>query len=172
MGNLKSMQRWAKPIAMSAPTSTPVKAARSVGSAPGPVSDRRVRGVSLLEVVIALSILGFGMLGVAAAQISAFRASDESRERMLAHYLAQQQIEAFQEMSTTSLEAIRTAGTNDPLNPIDPDPNDTTQMSFNRSWIITPDAPEDGVYTILVTVAWNGAMGAQQVQLETYKSES
>jgi prepilin-type N-terminal cleavage/methylation domain-containing protein len=133
----------------------------------------RVQGVSLIEVMIALAILGYGMLGVAAAQISAFKATDQSRERMLAHALAQQQLEQFQEMSSTSLEVVRTDGgyPNDPLNPIDPDPNDTMQMAFNRSWTITPDTPEDDVYTIMVSVGWTNSKGAQIVQLETFKSE-
>lgn len=133
----------------------------------------RVQGVSLIEVMIALAILGYGMLGVAAAQISAFKATDQSRERMLAHALAQQQLEQFQEMSSTSLEVVRTDGgyPNDPLNPIDPDPNDAMQMAFNRSWTITPDTPEDDVYTIMVSVGWTNSKGAQIVQLETFKSE-
>lgn len=133
----------------------------------------RVQGVSLIEVMIALAILGYGMLGVAAAQISAFQATDQSRERMLAHALAQQQLEQFQEMSSTSLEVVRTDGgyPNDPLNPIDPDPNDAMQMAFNRSWTITPDTPEDDVYTIMVSVGWTNSKGAQIVQLETFKSE-
>ena len=133
---------------------------------------RRVRqsGISLIEVIIALSILGFGMLGVAAAQISAYRFSDSSRDRTLAHQLAQQQIEFFQSTSAANIEVIRLAGPNDPLNPIDPDPNDNTPMIFNRSWTITPDTPELSVYTILVNVAWVGNGGAQTLQLETFKT--
>ena len=131
----------------------------------------RNRGVSMIEVMIALAVLGFGMIGVAAVQISAFGATAQSRERTLAHGLAQQQLEIFQEMSRTSLETIRAAGVNDPLNPIDPDPNDEQLMSFTRTWAITPDTPEPDVYTIMVTVGWTDARGAPRtVQLETFKS--
>lgn len=132
---------------------------------------RRDRGVSLIEVIIALAVLGFGMLGMAAAQMSAYRFADSSRERTLAHGLAQQQIEIFQSMSSTSIDAVIAAGTTDPLNPIDPDPNDTSAMAFNRTWTITRNAPETGVYTIQVNVNWTGNAGAQTVQLETFKSE-
>jgi type IV pilus assembly protein PilV len=134
----------------------------------------RHRGVSLLEVVIALAVLGFGMLGAAAAQISAFRNTDESQERMIAQSLAQQQVERFREMSRTSLETILAAGSpaSDPLNPIDPDPADAKAMAFNRTWTITPDTPEDNVYTIVVNVSWTSAKGGtQSVQLETFVSE-
>ena len=135
-------------------------------------ADKRRAGVSLIEVIIALAILGFGMLGIAAAQISAYRFTDSSRERGLAHALAQQQIEIFQSMSTTALETIRSdAGyPNDPTNPIDPDTADNATMAFNRSWTITPDTPEDDIYTIVVNVAWTGNAGAQSVTLETFKS--
>lgn len=133
---------------------------------------KRIGGVSLIEVVIALSILGFGMLGAAAAQIAAFRSADTSRERIVAHSLARQQIETFHAMSRTAIEVIRTNGDpNDPLNPIDPDPNDANSETYNRSWTIARDTPEDNVYTILVTVGWTGALGAQTVAIETFKSE-
>ena len=134
---------------------------------------RRRAGVSMIEVVIALSILGFGMLGVAAAQIAAFRSADTSNERIVAHSLARQQVEQFQSMSQTSIEAAGVTGvqTDDALNPIDPDPNDSHSLTFNRSWTIDYDTPEDDVYTILVTVAWTGALGAQSVSLESFKSE-
>ena len=131
----------------------------------------RNSGVSLIEVVIALAILGFGMLGMAAAQISAFRFSDSSRERTLAYGLAQQQIEIFQSMSTDSIDAVIAAGPTDPLNPIDPDVNDSAVMAFNRSWVISPNTPEVGIYTVQVNVNWTGNAGAQTVQLETFKSE-
>jgi len=44
-------------------------------------------------------------------------------------------------------------------------------MAFNRTWTITPDTPEDDVYTIMVVVGWTNSKGAQSVQLETFKSE-
>jgi hypothetical protein len=74
-------------------------------------------------------------------------------------------------MSTDSIDAIIAAGPTDPLNPIDPDVNDTALMAFNRSWVITPNTPEIGIYTVLVNVNWTGNAGAQTVQLETFKSE-
>jgi len=92
------------------------------GATPGRV--KRVGGVSLIEVVIALSILGFGMLGAAAAQIAAYRSADTSRERIVAHSLARQQLESFHAMSRTAIEVIRADGgyPNDPLNPIETRP--------------------------------------------------
>ena len=42
---------------------------------------RRQRGMSLIETMIALAILGFGVLGAAAAQITAVKFARESRLR-------------------------------------------------------------------------------------------
>ena len=46
-------------------------------------------------------------------------------------------------------------------------------MGFNRSWTITPDTPETGVYTILVTVATGSGNAGRpdRYQIETFKSE-
>ena len=57
----------------------------------------------MIEVMVALAVLAFGMLGVAAVQVSALRATSQSRERALAHELAQQQLEIFHERSTRKL---------------------------------------------------------------------
>jgi Tfp pilus assembly protein PilV len=137
-------------------------------------SRRGEAGISLIEVTIALAILGFGMLAMATAQLSALQFTGESRNRSEAHYLAQQQMEAFQSMSRAGVEAERVAGSypNDPNNPIDPDPQDSHISSFNRSWLITPDAPEDSVYTINVQVNWMDGLGRlRTVELEGLKAE-
>jgi len=135
-------------------------------------------GVSIVEVIIALGILGFGVLGAAAAQITAVKFNRESRARTEAYYLAEQQMETFQAMSGSGVTAVAAAGPNDPLNPIDPDPNDGLTREFNRSWTITADAtpkdgPEDGVFTIMVTVSWADAQGiSRSVALESIKTDS
>lgn len=131
-------------------------------------------GISLIEVMIALAILGFGMLAMATAQLSALQFTGESRSRSEAHYLAQQQMEAFQSMTRAGIEAARADADypNDPNNPIDPDPADAYAVSYQRSWLITPDTPEDGVYTINVQVAWTDDLGEfRTVELEGLKAE-
>jgi len=136
--------------------------------------ERRSAGIGLLEVTIALAILGFGMLAMASAQISAMQFAGESRNRSEAYYLAQQQMEAFQAMSTAGIEAARVDPSypNDPNNPLDPDPLDTRAASFNRSWVITPDDPETDVYELNVQVNWVDSRGViRTVNIESLKSE-
>ena len=133
------------------------------------------KGLSLLEVVVALGILGFGILALGAAQITSLRFNHESYLRTEGAYLAEQQMEAFQLMDTDALEAIRTAGSypNDPANPLDPDVADGIPRSFTRSWTITPDTPETDVYTIEVVVRWIDGSGTNRdVSLTSLKAGS
>lgn len=117
-------------------------------------SSRSSAGFTLIEVSIALGILSVGLLGVAAATITAMAVSSQSHERTQASYLAQQQLEIFRITPEAGLLAIVAAGTTDPANPIDPDPNDGDTRTYNRSWLIQPDVPETGVYTLTVSVDW------------------
>jgi prepilin-type N-terminal cleavage/methylation domain-containing protein len=138
------------------------------------LAEKRRRGISLLEVMIAMSVLGFGMLALASAQLSAMKFSDQSRSKSDAHYLAQQQMEAFRAMTRAAIDAERTLPTypNDPANPIDSDPQDGRITRYNRSWTIQADTPEIGVYTIAVSVGWTGRFGINRsVTIESYKSE-
>jgi prepilin-type N-terminal cleavage/methylation domain-containing protein len=118
-------------------------------------------GFSLLEVMIALSILGFGMLAASVGQLSALKTSRQSRSHTLSMYLAEQQLEAFQSMSAADVVAAMgdPSYPNDPNNPIDPDPGDDDVTTFNRRWFITPDSPETDVITIRVEVDWVDPFG-------------
>ena len=140
---------------------------RSTGAARA----RRTSGISMIEVMIALTILGFGMLTMAAAQLSSLQFTGESRNRSEAHNLAQQQMESFQTMTKAALDAAIVAPPADPGNPLDPDPLDAHVVGFNRSWLITADAPEPGVYTVNVSVNWNDNLGqVRLVQIEGLKA--
>ena len=143
----------------------------------GPRGDhiRRASGYSLLEVMIALSILALGVLGATATQVTSTKFNRDSRVRTEAAYLAEQQMEAFHAIDGDAIEVIRTdAGyPNDPANPIDPDPTDGSARSFNRSWTITPDTPEAGVFAITVTVSWVDQLGnTLDVTLSSVKTDS
>lgn len=136
---------------------------------------RRRRGVSLMEVTIALTILAFGLLAGASAQLSAMRFSSESRSRMEAQYLAQQQMEFLQAMTTPAITAAYPNGAAfvDPNNPIDPDPLDNLGRQYTRSWTVTRDNPVSGVFRLQVQVSWASANtgNVRSVNLESLKAE-
>lgn len=125
------------------------------------VRRRQERGFSLLEVMIALSILGFGMLAASVGQLSAIKNSRQSRSQTVSMYLAEQQMEAFHSMSGADvLAAIGDPSyPNDPNNPLDPDPGDDEVVQYNRRWFIQADTPEPGVISIRVEVDWVDPLG-------------
>ena len=149
----------------------PCEPARRSGPTPG---YRSQSGMSLVESMIAIAILGFGVLGAAATQITAVKLAQESRMRTEAYYLAEQQMEAFRGMDGDGINDALTDTDypNDPNNPLDPDPTDGQLRQFNRSWTITPDSPEAGIYTIVVEVQWTGKLGATRtVSIESIKTD-
>jgi type II secretory pathway pseudopilin PulG len=130
--------------------------------------------MSLIESMISIAILGFGVLGAAATQITAVKLAQESRMRTEAYYLAEQQMEAFRAMDGAAIDDALADGAypNDPNNPLDPDPNDGLPRQFNRSWTITADTPEVGIFTIVVEVQWTGKLGTRTVSIESIKTDA
>ncbi len=128
-------------------------------------------GFSLLEVMVALSILAVGVLGATKGQIMAIKLSTTSRHAVLAMELADEQMETLQGMSGADVLTLGSA--NDPENPLDPDPNDGAPMIFTRSWIVTPDSPEAGVIALEVRVVWTDGLGkSQTARLLSMKADS
>lgn len=137
---------------------------------------RRIRsggGFSVLEVMIALSILAFGMLAAMAGQVSALKTIRQSRTQALAMYLAEEKMEDFQAMMTADVIAA-IADPNypdDPANPIDPDPGDDNAVTFDRRWFIEPNALETGLTRLTVEVDWVSPLGfARTTTLRSMKA--
>ena len=127
-------------------------------------------GFTLIEVMIAMSLLAVAVLGIVGAQLTAIKFTRDSHLRAQAMFLAEQRIEDLQAMSAPNVVAL--AGTtNDPNNPIDPTPGDGDSTRFNRSWNITLDDPEVDVITITINVAWTNSLGnVRTVSLQTMKA--
>lgn len=131
---------------------------------------RSRQGISLIEVMVALVILGIGILGTTAGQIAAIKLSQDSRTNAAAMNLAEQKLEEFEFMPAADVEVL--AGTTaDAANPIDP-PDDGVVMALNRSWTITPDTPEPGIMTVQVDVSWTNSIGnVSTVTVQTLKAD-
>ena len=122
---------------------------------------QRSSGFTLIEVLIAMMILAFGMLAMTVGQLAALKTVRQSRSNTTAMYLAQQQMEAFHMMPDGDVVALITAPgyPNDPANPIDPNPGDDNAVQFNRRWFITDDSPEPGLISLRVEVDWVDPLG-------------
>ena len=140
-----------------------------------PARPRESAGFTLVEVVIALGVLAFGLLAVTAGHLLAMKVSTSSRAATLSMDLAEEQLENFKAMTATDVLALRAAPgyPQDPSNPIDPDPNDATPMAFSRRWLIEPDSPEVGVMSITIEVDWVNAIGnTRTTRLGSLKTSS
>ena len=126
-------------------------------------------GFTLLEVLLALTILALGSLAMTAGQISAIKTMRSSRGATEAIRLAQEQVETFRLMSGPDVRAL-IGNPNDPNNPFDPDPGDDNVVAYNRSWTIVDDTPGPDLISIQVHVQWVDGLGlSRTTTLETVK---
>ena len=131
-------------------------------------------GFSLIELMIALGILAFGLLGMMAGQLASMHFAADSREHTLAMKLVEQQMETLMAMTAADVEALTTAPgyPDDPANPIDPDPGDGKPMAFQRRSIVDVDTPEAGVMTLTVEVDWTNELGAvRTARAQSFKAD-
>lgn len=144
--------------------------------------NRKVRGFSMIEVLIAVVVLGFGLMALAALQTSIIRSSAETKAQTVALQLAKDKVEDLRAFQTLAGYQALTSG------------NDTateSAVTYARSWTVTrfgyqpskgtfgpidkltdetPAADADGVaYTanneykrVAVTVSWTDANGDPQ----------
>ena len=146
------------------------------------------RGFALIEVLVSLVVVAFGMLALAGMQLNLSRNADVAKQRSEAVRLAQEKMEclrAFSQLAasaTTSatrncMGALRAVNTwtdmatvaSDPVNPITSAYSNT---SYARSWTIG-GAAADTQRAITVTLAWTDRAGeAQTYTLSSVVSRS
>ncbi|HTO69666.1 MAG TPA: prepilin-type N-terminal cleavage/methylation domain-containing protein [Myxococcota bacterium] len=114
-------------------------------------------GFTLIEVMIAMAILGIGLLAIAAAQITAMRVSSRSKNMQQAMFLAREQLDDMDALLPGSAVLQTAATIADPANPIKVTNDAENGTSFNRSMQIIPNNPTTDMAQVIVTVAWNNA---------------
>lgn len=135
------------------------------------LNPRREQGFTLLEVLIAMVILGIGILSIGLAQISSVKVASKSRSLSQAMYLAQEQLDLFMTMPEADpIFATPVADDPDPVGPIDVNASDSDNTTFTRSWTIEPNTPAVGLTRITVTVRWDTASGiTHDIELQAIK---
>jgi prepilin-type N-terminal cleavage/methylation domain-containing protein len=108
-------------------------------------------GFTLVELLVAISIFTFAVLGLAAGTIAVVRTNQNSHLNASAINLAQAKLEEFRAMTgaafaTLSCASFTSSGCSD--QPV------ASTMSFTRSWQITANSPVVGVSRIDVKVDW------------------
>ena len=117
-------------------------------------------GFTLIEVMIALSIMSVGVLSIGLAQLSALKLSTMSSRLSQGMYLAEEQMEIFRSMPWGATFTTAVVDQPDPTNPILPVNGDAA--SYNRSWTIVPNQAPHNLTEITITVTWTNATGSLQ----------
>jgi prepilin-type N-terminal cleavage/methylation domain-containing protein len=136
-----------------------------------PRAARSESGFTLVELLIAMAILGMGMLTVALAQVSALRMTSKARSLSQAMYLAQEQLDTFMALPGGNvLFTTAAADVADPLGPLDINANDEDQTTFTRRWTVEPDQPSVGLTRITINVGWDTPSGlSHEIELQGIK---
>lgn len=107
----------------------------------------RQRGFSLLELMIALTVLLIGITGILTMQIVALRATSYSRHATEAAILAEDKLEQLRTLTVTDVQA----NGDENVNALGTTTGDQTQDIFRRTWATTINGT---VGEIRVTVFW------------------
>ena len=120
------------------------------------------RGVSLLEIMVALVIFGIGLVVAVRTLPESNAKTTQSRNRSIAVNLAQEGIEEL--MGRPFNHADLAAGTHD-------DPDNPVRNHFERQWVITDNTPVVGMKQISVSVEFPAMGGIDSTAtLRTFKS--
>jgi type II secretion system protein I len=117
------------------------------------------RGFTLIEVLVALSIMSLGMIGILALQKAATSASGYSRRATEAAVLAEDRLE---KMRTLPLSTVI-----DGFDTVDASGVENDEGLFTRTWTIVT---ADEIATLTVRVQWNESDGAHAITFRTLRT--
>jgi type IV pilus assembly protein PilV len=131
-----------------------------------PANFKTKGGFTLLELLVALTILSIGLLGTAMLTTGIIRGNFFSKNITSATAVAQTTIEGAQRVGYTAVNAYVTDSSKVPP---------TVSMgsvSFSQSASVTNNSPASNMKTVSVTVSWNEANNAARfVTLQTILSQ-
>lgn len=139
---------------------------------------RNERGFSLIEALIAVTILSVGLMAMLGTTGTVMEKNNESQKSSIAMTLAQDKVEYFKGISGAWL----LAGADTLASPdivggvwvanavgetIDADGNAVVNGPYNRTWAISTVAGQNFLFDILITMTWQDAGGNRTLQLNT-----
>jgi type IV pilus assembly protein PilV len=125
---------------------------------------RVARGFTLIEVMISATILAVGLLALAGMQVSAIRGGKQGRHTTEAAAAARSQLEQFDRMPWTSLNAtggwVAPTPVNNPSNTVQSTAGLLVEEPYNLQWRIT-DVVAGATKNIDVQVTWTDNTNGQ-----------
>ena len=125
-----------------------------MSSLPSTKGRRNDRGFTLVEIMIAVTLLSVGLLGMAGLTVGIMRGNTLSKKVTTATALAQAQMEDVKRLGYSAI----TNSTED-YNSISGFP------TYRRDTVIEVDTPNVGMKTVTITVLWDS--GASSIAVET-----
>ena len=115
---------------------------------------RHNQGFTIVEVLIALSMLTIGLLGVAGLTLMIIYGNSFSRTLTTATALAQDKLEELRDTPYENIEDGKKTLVE-------------RNITYTRVWQVTADQPATGMKTVEVTVSWATLRQRQPVVLKT-----
>ena len=125
---------------------------------------RQERGVGLIEVLVALFVLGFGLLSLAMFGNGLFAESGQAKARTEALQLAQQRIEVYREAATSAGLSTIASATEASLAGVNSTYTRVSTVSF------APSSTNPEYAALQVTVSWSDKQGSHSVSLDSLVS--
>ena len=104
-------------------------------------------GFTLIEVLVAISIFAFGMMGLAAGAITITRANKTAQFHTMGTALAQEKLEQLKATTATFVSSCTTDS-------CEATPPSYLGVTFIRQWEVLSNTPQAGLKQITVTVRW------------------
>jgi type IV pilus modification protein PilV len=139
-----------------------------------PIGSSPQRGFTLIEALIALLIVAFGLLTLVGINLKLSSSEDVARQRAEATRLAQEKIEAFRSYTqlTSSSTTLAWSDLASGSDTISSSAGYSTNTQFNRRWTLL-GAATDPMRTMQVTVGWTDRAGnASSVAFATVISKT
>lgn len=126
------------------------------------------KGFTLVEFLVAICILGIGILGLAGLQVTAIKGNLGSKNLSTANVLAERKMEEFKNTSFNSLVPVTNhADSYNPLNSNGLGGGSNDGRIFNRFWSIASHAGSSNMKRITVTITWTEGGRTRSTSLDT-----
>lgn len=119
---------------------------------------RASRGFTLIEIVVAIVMLAFGVLASASLTAALMRSNSGVTNRTRAIEILREKVEDLQSETYFDIASGNDAVT-------------VGGVTFSRSWAVAADTPAANLKTITLTATWNDRQGSHTVSNQTIRGQ-